>query len=60
MGMIKKEEIRGRQEAEGKIVCADCMEDDDWKDVREADLFTDDHVEKSDDLFFCDLCGNQL
>jgi hypothetical protein len=59
MGRIGKQDVKA-YEFQGEVVCADCATDDDLKELEEDELITEDHIENSDDLLFCDRCKKQI
>lgn len=58
MSIIKNESIIGYFQ-DGQIVCCECAKGDD-SDIRLDDLITEDLVENTDELYFCDICKRQL
>jgi hypothetical protein len=60
MAIIKKQDIRGYR-FENRIVCTDCVTEDDLKSMKEDELILDALLEQSKDAFyFCDECKKLL
>ncbi len=59
---VKREDILGMQDQEGRLICSDCMTDQEWQEVSQSQIVTVDNVEKSDGVFFldCDCAKTQL
>lgn len=57
MGILKEEDIVGYKK-DGKIIHTDCAEDID--DLNQEDIITKDDLEKSENSYFCDICGKKL
>jgi len=64
MSRIKEEDIIGYRfmnPVEGeKIVCPECVIDEDLKDLRGDEILDSHDVEGSGELFFCDRCQKQI
>ena len=58
MGIVKGDEIRGVYLDDGQVLCHDCMEA--YDNYEETDFVLDDHIDKTDDLYFCDSCKEKL
>lgn len=66
MTMINREDVRGRHNGNGLIVCCECMNKDPdryWgDDLTEDCLILADEIENEagEKLYFCDVCNTQL
>jgi hypothetical protein len=52
MGYVKSDEVRGAH-IEGQVVCAECLTSEEWDNLTEDQIITDDTITE-DDLYFCD------
>jgi hypothetical protein len=60
MSEIKHEDIVGYYVGE-KLVCKDCMTDEELKAVKEDEVLTVQDAEKNDDrVYFCDRGGKRI
>jgi len=59
MEIIKNKKIRGYI-LDQDIVCVKCVTQEELKEVTEDQIITDDEVEKSDEMFFCNRCNKEL
>jgi hypothetical protein len=60
MGVVNLTEIKGAW-INGKLLCQDCMDDDDWNNqVGENDFLWSREVEDAEKLYFCDECKNRI
>ena len=58
MSVVKKEEVRGCYSDE-RVICFDCMTDEDWKN--QDDLIFESDIQRNDDEFYyCDECNELL
>lgn len=53
MGIVKHEDVVGYR-FDNKIVCLECITDDEFKGLEEDEFILSDEVESSDDRYFCD------
>ena len=60
MGVHKIDDLVGICEEDGSIKCRDCMEDRDWKDLKQENIITLDDMDNSEKLFYCDYCEKKL
>ena len=60
MPRIKHEEIVGFFRSDGSLACQECMNEDDWTNLKPNDVLTEYDIERSDDLFFCDNCESEI
>jgi hypothetical protein len=58
MSYIKNEDIRGAKNYDGRVFCADCMQD--AANYKKEDLILDSDIEKADGIYYCDECGESL
>lgn len=58
MSHIKGEEVRGYQ-FKDELVCLDCVEKDELKEITEDEILTESEMDE-DDYYFCDRCKEQL
>jgi hypothetical protein len=59
MAHIASDEIRG-YEVGGKCYCSNCDRHIDTSKLTYNQVITDDQLDDSDDLYFCDECHEQL
>jgi hypothetical protein len=59
MGIVKDEDVRGAQWAEG-MTCRECMTDDEWNKLTQDEVIDAKQIKMSGDLYFCDRCKKQL
>ena len=60
MGIIKREDIAGVS-VDGRIICLDCLSDEEFFAAKEDDMILLEDVNNSDDdLYFCDDCHKRL
>lgn len=59
MGIIKQEDIRGYRIGE-QMVCQECTEKDELKDLKQSEIIEAHEIENSDDHYFCDRCEKEL
>ena len=36
------------------------MEDEDWRELKEENIITEDDIENNDELIYCDYCERKL
>lgn len=66
MGRIKKEDLRGIEYMDGVnsyVKCRNCMSEDDYNNMKDSEIITDEDIEKiedEDEILFCDTCGNRF
>jgi len=60
MEAYKIDDLVGIYEEDGSVKCRDCMEEKDWRELKEENIITMGDVERSDDWFFCDYCEKRL
>ncbi len=58
MPIIKSESILGYFQ-DGQIICAECATGDD-SELTLDDLITEDSIESTNELYFCDTCRRKL
>jgi hypothetical protein len=56
---IKREEIVGILDGQ-RLICADCVSDEDFNSADANEILTLDEVEESGDVFFCDECKKRI
>ncbi len=54
MSIIKKENIVAIRRGDGTVVCMKHADQEDWKDITEEDVITEDMILKGDYVYFCD------
>ena len=55
MSIIEKEEIAAVYRADGTIICAECMGEEDWNNLSEDCVITKDMIfHDREKLYFCD------
>ena len=59
MGEYILEDIAGIRTQEG-IACRSCLPDNLWETIEEKDIITQDDIENSEKLFFCDYGNHQM
>lgn len=59
MGTIEEEDVIGVMIG-GKVICKDCVEDEDWNAAKETDFLTKTQFADTEDLVFCDACREKL
>jgi hypothetical protein len=59
MGSIKNEKIKGYI-LDQDIVCVKCVTQEELKELMEDQIITDDEVQNSDEIFFCNRCENEI
>ena len=57
MGVIKLDEIVAAW-VENELVCAECLGDGETDDVEK--IVTQDELDNSEDLYFCDRCKKRI
>jgi hypothetical protein len=56
----KIDHLVGIYEKDGSVKCRECMEDNDWKELREDNIITEDYIKKADEWIYCDYCEKRL
>ena len=54
------DDLVGIYEKDGSIKCKDCMENEDWKDLKKENIITGDDIKDGKQLFYCDYCEEKL
>ena len=57
MSVYKMDEIAAIRVNE-RIVCSECF--DDFSNVAEDDIITQDDIDRSDEIWFCDECKKRI
>jgi len=61
MGLVKREDIVGSwTKQSGVILCINCMNNEDWDNLAEDNIITEDEATDGGTLYFCDTCKKQL
>lgn len=60
MGVHEIDDLVGIYEKDGSVKCRDCMEDEDWKDLKQEKIITEEDIKNGEELFFCDYCEKRL
>jgi len=60
MGVHEIDDLVGIYEEDGSVKCRDCMEDEDWRDLRKENIITMGEIERNNDWLFCDYCEKRL
>ena len=55
MGIVKREEILAIQKEDGRIICANCMTDQEWDTITESQIITRDSIDAAEEVYFCDV-----
>ncbi len=50
----------GIYEEDKAVKCRDCMEAQDWRDLKQENTITINDIEDADDLLYCDYCEKKL
>lgn len=58
MSIIKREDIKAVR-LEGKIICLNCF-DGKLDDLSFNEIITEEEMERSDDIYYCDICGKAI
>lgn len=58
MGCYKEEDIVGLR-LESEIVCMECRTDEDWDQMTEEEVITQEETE-GDVIYFCDQCKKRI
>lgn len=59
MAVIKVEDIMGYF-IKGLCVCCECIRKDEEVGVAQSGIITLDDIERGDEIYFCDRCGEQI
>ena len=54
------DDLVGIYEEDGSVKCRDCMKEEDWEELKEENIITEDNIEKNDELIYCDYCERKL
>jgi Zn finger protein HypA/HybF involved in hydrogenase expression len=60
MGIHKIEDIVAINDQNGKVKCLDCMEKNDWDDLKEEEIISVRNIENDEIVYFCDSCKHKL
>ena len=60
MEVYEIDDLVGIYEKDGSVKCRDCMEDEDWIDLKQEIIITEDDVKNAEESFFCDYCEKRL
>ncbi|MFW6147937.1 MAG: hypothetical protein ACOC6B_06050 [Thermodesulfobacteriota bacterium] len=55
-----KETIIGIYEEDGSVKCRNCMTDEDWKNLTDDRIITEDRVTENNEFIYCDYCEERL
>jgi hypothetical protein len=45
---------------DGSVKCRDCMDDEDWENLRQDRTITEEDLVKGDEWIYCDYCEKRL
>jgi len=54
------DDLVGMYEEDRSVKCRDCMKEEDWEELKEENIITEDNIEKNDELIYCDYCERKL
>jgi len=54
------ENVVGIYLEDGSVKCRDCMEEEDWENLRQDRTITEDDLLKDDEWIYCDYCEKRL
>ncbi len=60
MAIYDKDEIVAIRTTDGRILCEECADQEEWDNVTQDHIVTRTEVEESDKLYFCDECKKQI
>ena len=61
MSVYRDEEILALRETETRrIICRQCSTQQQWNDMTEEDIITQEDVDKKEFVYFCDECRKKL
>ncbi len=60
MGVIKRGEVLGFFDEDGEITCEKCMDKEDWDNIGELDLITENSINRDNDILICDVCKKEI
>lgn len=60
MELSKIDNLVGIYEEDRSVKCRDCMQEKDWRDLRQENIITLEDIEDGERLFYCDYCEEKL
>ena len=54
------EKVAGIKEDDGTVMCRDCMDEDEWDNLKEKSIISLSASEKGQRLYYCDYCDRRL
>lgn len=60
MEASKIDDLVGIYKEDRSVKCRECMEDEDWRELKEENIITEDDIEKNNELIYCDYCERRL
>ena len=55
-----KDDIVGIYEEDGAVKCRECMEAEDWKNLKPENVISLEEIEEGDRWIYCDYCEKRL
>jgi len=56
----QKEDIIGIYQEDGSVKCRNCMTEEDWKNLADDRIITEDRVKNNNEFIYCDYCEERL
>lgn len=56
MGIVERSEVLGIYDG-GRVFCSECLDEE---DMNIKNIITQDDIEKREEFYFCDVCGEGL
>ena len=60
MNVHKIENLAGIYEEDRSVKCRDCMQAEDWRDLKQENTVTVADIEDGDEWLYCDYCEKKL
>lgn len=54
------EDIIGIFEEDGSVKCRNCMSDEDWKNLTDDRVITEERIKNNNEFIYCDYCEERL
>jgi hypothetical protein len=54
------DDLVGIYQEDGSVKCRECMNEEDWRDLKQEDIITSKHIEKGGEWICCDYCEKTL
>jgi hypothetical protein len=54
------DDLLGIYQEDGSVKCRDCMNEEDWKNLKQEDIITSKAIERGGEWFCCDYCEKTL